>query len=269
MLHDLNGDGRICPNDVYELASKVTQTTTLLSNDIYQLMYNLKRKLVIEVKPPGHILKTLDEELARKWNEKQRANFDDSFGSRGSSHDSSKSKQSKHKQIKVTNVDGANTFPTKADGSESERSQASSHRHKPGAQAIPRVDFLSGIEHMQKATKANLPAHSLRQRTTKVTNRGDFENKKRARDFSTATNEKNREAFARQKDSKTHDLHEKHFGELLKASSQNKIDQVFDLDMEKLPPAPMTNFLEFYAFQYEILQHKHQEEFNYRKILRR
>jgi hypothetical protein len=35
LLHDINGDGRICPNDVFELSSKVNQTSNLLSNDIY------------------------------------------------------------------------------------------------------------------------------------------------------------------------------------------------------------------------------------------
>jgi hypothetical protein len=90
-------------------------------------MYNLKRKLVVEVKPPGYLLKRLDEELSQKWNERNRLyyNYEASSGSRGSSHDSSKSKQ---KQINVTNVDGGGTQFTRADGSESARSRASSHR---------------------------------------------------------------------------------------------------------------------------------------------
>jgi hypothetical protein len=71
LLHDLNGDGRICPNDVFDLAGQTTQTATLLSNDIFYLLYNMRRKLKIKIREPGYILKNLDEELAHKWNEKQ------------------------------------------------------------------------------------------------------------------------------------------------------------------------------------------------------
>lgn len=70
LLHDINGDGRICPNDVFELSIQVNQTSYLLSNDVYQLIYNLKRKLIVEVKPPGYLLNRLNEELNRKWLER-------------------------------------------------------------------------------------------------------------------------------------------------------------------------------------------------------
>ena len=43
-------------------------------------------------------------------------------------------------------------------------------------------------------------------------------------------------------------MHDKHFADLVKASSLKRIKQVFDIDLSKIPEAPKTNFLEYYAF---------------------
>jgi hypothetical protein len=41
MLHDLNGDGRICPNDVFDLTLNINDYDLLLSLDYYFLSNSL------------------------------------------------------------------------------------------------------------------------------------------------------------------------------------------------------------------------------------
>ena len=37
-LHDLNGDGRICPGDVFDFANRLQKTQTLIGADIFHLI---------------------------------------------------------------------------------------------------------------------------------------------------------------------------------------------------------------------------------------
>ena len=98
MLHDINGDGKICPNDVFDLTSNLKQTQTLISSDIFHIVNSLQRKQIIENKPPGYILKGLNEEFKLKWNERNRSqklsgsNSPTNSHRRGSSCDSQNSK---------------------------------------------------------------------------------------------------------------------------------------------------------------------------------
>ena len=74
MLHQKNRDGKICPNDVFDLTSQIKSYDNLLSNDVFQLVNAMKKKLIIENKPPGYKLKQLNEEFMKEWHKKQKKN---------------------------------------------------------------------------------------------------------------------------------------------------------------------------------------------------
>lgn len=64
----MNGDGKICPNDVFDLSSSIKVSDNLLSNDVFSLVTALKKKLIVEVKPAGYVLKQLNDEFMIIWN---------------------------------------------------------------------------------------------------------------------------------------------------------------------------------------------------------
>jgi hypothetical protein len=68
MMHDLNEDGRICPNDLFDFVTRLRPTDTLISNDVFQIVKGLQRKLVSDSKPDGYLLKQLQEEFTRLYN---------------------------------------------------------------------------------------------------------------------------------------------------------------------------------------------------------
>jgi hypothetical protein len=57
MLHDFNGDGKICPSDVFDFSKKLIPSQTLIGQDIFYLISKLQSKHVVEEKQPGYILR--------------------------------------------------------------------------------------------------------------------------------------------------------------------------------------------------------------------
>lgn len=60
MMHDLNENGHICPNDVFGFANQLKPTDTLKSSDVFQMVKGLNKKKVDENLPDGYMLKKLN-----------------------------------------------------------------------------------------------------------------------------------------------------------------------------------------------------------------
>ena len=71
VIHDLNGDGRICPNDVFSIVSKNSEFAYLGFFDYTLLMEELEKKKPSEIRPPGYMLKDLNTAFMEIWKVKQ------------------------------------------------------------------------------------------------------------------------------------------------------------------------------------------------------
>lgn len=62
-IHDINGDGRICPTDVFHLVKNNKEFAHLGSFDQITLIEELQRKRPSDIKPPGYLLRELEADF--------------------------------------------------------------------------------------------------------------------------------------------------------------------------------------------------------------
>lgn len=63
IIHDVNGDGRICPNDIFQIVRNNSEFAYLGCFDLAVLLEQLKKTKPNEIRPPGYMLKDLNHEF--------------------------------------------------------------------------------------------------------------------------------------------------------------------------------------------------------------
>ena len=63
IIHDINGDGKICANDVFHIVAKNSEFAYLGFFDYTILIEELENKKPSEIRPPGYMLKDLNTEF--------------------------------------------------------------------------------------------------------------------------------------------------------------------------------------------------------------
>ena len=71
-IHDVNGDGRICPNDVFHIVKNGKEFAHLGTFDQMTLIEELMRKKPCDIQEPGFLLRELEADFKAQWEVKEK-----------------------------------------------------------------------------------------------------------------------------------------------------------------------------------------------------